>query len=42
MLMSVTTWPRAAFRTEQLEEVLAELGFRALQLNVRSGVADDR
>ena len=42
MLMSVTTWPRAAFRTEQLEEVLAELGFRTLQLNVRSGVADDR
>ena len=42
MLMSVTTWPRAALRTEQLEELLAELGFRALQLNVRSGVADDR
>ena len=42
MLMSVTTWPRAAFRTEQLEEVLAELALSALQLNARSGVADGR
>jgi hypothetical protein len=39
MLMSVTTWPRAALRTERLEEMLAELGLSALRLNVRSGVA---
>jgi AcrR family transcriptional regulator len=38
MLMSVTTWPRAASRTERLEELLAELGLSALQLNDRSGV----
>ena len=42
MLMSVTTWPRAALRTEQLEELLAELALSALQLNARSGVADGR
>jgi AcrR family transcriptional regulator len=40
MLMSVTTWPRTALRTERLEEMLAELGRSALQLNVRSGVTD--
>lgn len=36
MLMSVTTWPRAALRTEGLAELLAELGFNALELNARS------
>jgi AcrR family transcriptional regulator len=39
MLMSVTTWPRAALRTEGLEGMLAELGMSALHLNARSGVA---
>jgi AcrR family transcriptional regulator len=40
MLMSTTTWPKAALRTEGLEELLAELALSALQLNVRSGVGD--
>jgi AcrR family transcriptional regulator len=37
MLMSVTTWPRAALRTERLEDLLTELGMSALALNARSG-----
>jgi AcrR family transcriptional regulator len=38
MLMSVTTWPRTALRTERLEEMLSELCLSALQMNARSGV----
>jgi AcrR family transcriptional regulator len=37
MLMSVTTWPRAALRTERLRELLTALGLSALELNGRSG-----
>jgi AcrR family transcriptional regulator len=36
MLMSVTTWPRPALRTERLEEILSDLGWNALALNARS------
>jgi AcrR family transcriptional regulator len=36
LLMSVTTWPRAALRTDGLVPMLAELALNALQLNVRS------
>ena len=36
MLMSVTTWPRDALRTEGLQEQLAGLGMSALALNARS------
>lgn len=39
MLMSVTTWPRAALRTEGLEGMLLDLGLNALELNARSEVA---
>lgn len=38
MLMSVTTWPRGALRTERLEAMLSDLGLNALQLNARSEV----
>ena len=38
MLMSVTTWPRPALRTERLEEMLSGLALNALQLNARSEV----
>ena len=41
LLMSVTTWPRSALRTERLEEMLTNLSLSALQLNARSGVAGD-
>jgi hypothetical protein len=40
MLMSVTTWPRAALRTERLEEMLTELALTTLELNARLGVTD--
>ena len=40
MLMSVTTWPQDALRTERLKELLADLGLSALELNARSGILD--
>jgi AcrR family transcriptional regulator len=39
MVMSATTWPRAALRTQGVEEMLAELALSALEMNDRSGVS---